>query len=290
MVFSAAETACCRRLIDWALEDDLGTVGDVTSVSTIPIDLEGQVVFVARSAGVVAGLPAVGMVLDAVDPRITFQAILEDGTQVEAGTRLATAAGPMRGLLAAERSALNFLQRLSGIASRTRSYVDAVAGTRARILDTRKTLPGWRILEKYAVRCGGGHNHRMGLFDGVLIKDNHLAALGSGPGTIARAVGAARALTGRSIPVELEIDGLDQLDEALASRPDIILLDNMRPEELRSAVARRDAAGREVLLEASGGVNLSTVAGIAGTGVDRISVGDLTHSAPALDIGLDFLR
>jgi nicotinate-nucleotide pyrophosphorylase (carboxylating) len=290
MVFSAAEAACCRRLIDWALEEDLGSVGDLTSVATIPADLEGQVVFVARSAGVVAGLPAVRMVLDAVDPRITLRALLEDGTQVAAGSRLATAAGPMRGLLTAERSALNFLQRLSGIATRTHSYVDAVAGTCAQILDTRKTLPGWRILEKYAVRCGGGHNHRMGLFDGMLIKDNHLAALGSGPGTIARAVGAARALTGRSIPVELEIDGLDQLDEALACRPDIILLDNMQLGELRSAVARRDAAAPGVLLEASGGVNLSTVAGIAATGVDRISVGELTHSAPVLDIGLDFLR
>jgi nicotinate-nucleotide pyrophosphorylase (carboxylating) len=289
MTFSAAEAASCRRLIDWALQEDLGSAGDLTSEATIPAGLDGHVVFVARCAGVVAGLPAVALVLDAVDPRLAFQALTEDGARVASGTRLATAAGPMRGLLAAERSALNFLQRLSGIATRTRRYVDAVTGTRAVILDTRKTLPGWRLLEKYAVRCGGGHNHRMGLCDGVLIKDNHLAALGSGPGTIARAVHAARERAGHAVPVEVEIDRLDQLDEALACGPDIILLDNMRPDELRSAVARRNAATSKVLLEASGGVNLSTVADIAATGVDRISVGDLTHSAPALDIGLDFL-
>jgi nicotinate-nucleotide pyrophosphorylase (carboxylating) len=289
MAFTPAEAASCRRLIDWALEEDLGSAGDRTSAATIPADLTGRVAFVVRSAGVVAGLPAVALVLDAVDPSLTFQALAADGTRVPAGTRLATAAGPMRGLLAAERTALNFLQRLSGIATRTRRYVDAVAGTRSQILDTRKTTPGWRLLEKYAVRCGGGHNHRMGLFDAVLIKDNHLAALGGGPGAIARAVAAARKRAGAAALLEVEIDGLPQLDEALASSPDIVLLDNMSLEDLRAAVARRGAAAPRVLLEASGGVNLATVAAIAATGVDRISVGELTHSAPALDIGLDFL-
>jgi nicotinate-nucleotide pyrophosphorylase (carboxylating) len=190
--------------------------------------------------------------------------------------------------LTAERTALNFLQRLSGVATRTRLFVAAVAGTRAQILDTRKTTPGWRLLEKYAVRCGGGHNHRLGLYDGVLIKDNHLACLGNRPGAITEAVAAARAGLGTTVPLELEVDGLHQLDEALACRPDIVLLDNMPPEDLRAAVRRRDRDAPGVLLEASGGVTLETVAAIAATGVDRVSVGSLTHSAVALDIALDY--
>ena len=196
----------------------------------------------------------------------------------------------MRSILIAERTALNFLQRLSGVATRTRAFVDAVAGLPTQILDTRKTTPGWRLLEKYAVRCGGGHNHRAGLYDGILIKDNHLAFLGAHGLSITQAVNAARDRFGRSVPLVIEIDWLYQLDEALASRPDVILLDNMGLEELRTAVARRYAQAREVLLEASGGVNLSTVRDIAATGVDRISVGELTHSAPALDIGLDYAK
>src|SRR5262249_37933250 len=198
--------------------------------------------------------------------------------------------GSMRGILTAERTALNFLQHLSGIATLTRRYVDAVAGLSCQILDTRKTLPGWRLLAKYAVRCGGGQNHRMGLFDGILIKDNHLAALASEANPIAAAVTAARQQF-PALPVEIEVDSLDQFDEALACRPDIILLDNMTLDDMREAVERREDMVEEtdwVFLEASGGVTLDTVRGIAETGVDRISVGALTHSAPALDIALDY--
>jgi nicotinate-nucleotide pyrophosphorylase (carboxylating) len=203
----------------------------------------------------------------------------------------------MRGLLSGERIALNFLQHLSGVATQTRRYVDAVAGLPVQILDTRKTLPGWRLLEKYAVRQGGGHNHRMGLYDGVLVKDNHLAALRAAD-PITAAVEAARRSVGKAVPLEIEVDNLEQFDVALDFRPDIILLDNMSLADMREAVRRRAAetadekstGGSEVvLLEASGGVTLATVRAIAETGVDRISVGALTHSAPALDIALDYL-
>jgi nicotinate-nucleotide pyrophosphorylase (carboxylating) len=222
-----------------------------------------------------------------VDPNLVFTPSVEDGAQVGRGTLLAVVAGPLRSILAAERTALNFLQRLSGIATLTRKFVAAAAGTRAKLLDTRKTTPGWRLLEKYAVRCGGGVNHRVGLYDGILIKDNHLAGLG---GDVRRAVEAARTHPGNEgIPVEVEVDTLDQLEVALAVRADIVLLDNMSLDQLRTAVARRDAIAPDVLLEASGGVNLNTVQEIAATGVDRISVGALTHSAVALDIGLDYI-
>ncbi len=286
MSFTADETACCRRLIDRALEEDLGTAGDRTSQATIPADLSGRVLFVARAPGVLSGMPAVQLVLAAVDPEVEFQAFVSDGSPVLPGQVLASAAGRMRSLLAAERTALNFVQYLSGIATRTRQYVQAIAGLPCQILDTRKTVPGWRLLAKYAVRSGGGHNHRMGLWDAVLIKDNHLAALGS-PRAISRAVQAARRHAA-GVTVEVEVDTLDQLDEALACRPDIILLDNMPAELLSEAVRRRNATAPGVWLEASGGVNLTTVPALAATGVDRISVGDLTHSAPALDIGLDY--
>ncbi len=272
-----------------ALDEDLKPAGDITSQAVIPADLWGKAAFVARSPGVIAGLPAVALVLAAVEERLNFELAISDGTSVSAGTMLATMAGPMRGLLAAERTALNFLQRLSGVATVTRRYVDLVADLPVQILDTRKTTPGWRLLEKYAVRCGGGHNHRVGLFDGVLIKDNHLAALGDPISAVTRAVALARQHVGTSVPVEVEVDTLDQFDAALAAEPDIVLLDNMSLDQMREAVRRRNAATRKVLLEASGGVNLSTVRGIAETGVHRISVGALTHSAPALDIALDYL-
>lgn len=291
MGFTAAESAACRRLVDWALEEDLGSVGDLTSQATIPADLTGRAAFVVRSDGVVAGLRAAAMVLASVDPGLNFQPALEDGSRVGPGTRLATVAGPMRGMLAAERLALNFLQRLSGVATLTRRFVDALAGLPAKVLDTRKTTPGWRLLEKYAVRCGGGHNHRLGLYDGILIKDNHLAALGlQGAKAIAEAVRTARERVGRTVPLEIEVDNLDQFDEALSCQPDIVLLDNFSLDQLRDAVRRRQAMAPKVLLEASGGVNLTTVRAIAETGVDRISSGALTHSAPALDIGLDYLE
>lgn len=289
MTFSPPETAACRRLVDWALKEDLDDRGDVTSQATIPPTATGQAAVVARVAGVLVGLPAAQMVFTTVDPSLRFDPLLEDGTRLQPGTALARIRGSVRSILAGERTALNFLQHLSGIATITRQYVDAVAGTTSRILDTRKTLPGWRILEKYAVRCGGGQNHRTGLYDGVLIKDNHLASLRGQPSVITRAVQAARAHVQQSLPVVIEIDELAQLDEALACAPDVILLDNMTPVQMREAVARRDALAPAVLLEASGGVNLGTVRAIAASGVDRISVGALTHSAPALDIALDYL-
>ncbi|MBX9623602.1 MAG: carboxylating nicotinate-nucleotide diphosphorylase [Gemmataceae bacterium] len=285
--FPPAEADACRALADLALAEDLGPVGDRTSRALIPADRTGAAAFVARAAGVVAGLPAAALVCVAVDPLLTFTPSLADGSPLERGTTLASVSGPLRALLAAERTALNFLQRLSGVASLTRKYVDAAAGTPARVLDTRKTTPGWRLLEKYAVRMGGGTNHRLGLYDGVLIKDNHLAGMG---GDVRQAVETARSAAGNEgLPVEVEVDTLEQLEEALAARADIVLLDNMTSEQMRAAVRRRDAVSPVTLLEASGGVNLSTVAAIAATGVDRISVGALTHSAPALDIGLDYL-
>jgi len=286
--FTAAEADACQRLIALALEEDLDGAGDLTCQAVIPADLTGQAAFVARADGVLAGLPVVARVLAAVDSRLLYQTSTQDGMRVKAGERLATVAGPMRSLLSAERIALNFLQRLSGVATQTRKFVSAIAGTKASILDTRKTTPGWRLLEKYAVRCGGGANHRLGLYDGVLIKDNHLAALAAHPAAITEAVSAARAKNGPTAPVEIEIDDLRQLDEALACRPDILLLDNMPPADMAVAVRRRDAVAPRVLLEASGGVTLASVAAIAATGVDRISVGALTHSAPALDIALDY--
>jgi nicotinate-nucleotide pyrophosphorylase (carboxylating) len=284
--FTPDEQAACRGLVELALAEDLGATGDRTSAALIPADQPATAAFVARSAGVVAGLPAARMVCEAVEPALRFEPRLEDGGRVERGTMLATVSGSLRGILAAERTALNFLQRLSGIATLTRKYVDAVAGSRAHILDTRKTTPGWRLLEKYAVRMGGGTNHRMGLHDGILIKDNHLAGLG---GDVPKAIAAARGFPGNAgLSVIVEVDTLDQLDAALPCRPEVVLLDNMTPETMRAAVARRDAVAPGTLLEASGGVNLVTVREIAATGVDRISVGALTHSAPALDIALDY--
>jgi nicotinate-nucleotide pyrophosphorylase (carboxylating) len=285
---SAAEATAARRLIDLALAEDLDDAGDVTSLATIPADTPGRAAFVARTAGVVAGLPVAALVLEAVDPQIAFTPLAADGAAVTPGTRLATVAGPMRSILTAERTALNFLQRLSGVATLTRRYVEvAAAGGRGRVLDTRKTTPGWRLLEKYAVRQGGGHNHRLGLYDGLLIKDNHLAALGGGPPAIQTAIATARQQF-PDLPVEVEVDTAEQFDAALANRPDLILLDNMPPDLMRQCAAWRDATAPGVQLEASGGVNLTTITGIAATGVDRISVGALTHSATALDIALDY--
>ena len=290
MTFSPTERAAADALVALALAEDLGdgagVAGDLTSRFSIPEGLVGAADFVARTPGVVAGLPILALVAARLDARLAVEVHAADGDAVAAGARVATVRGPLRSLLAAERTMLNFLQRLSGVATLTRAFVGAVAGTGARILDTRKTTPGFRLLEKYAVRAGGGVNHRVGLFDAVLIKDNHLAGLGAG--AVARAVGAARAAAPPGCVVQVEVDDLDQLGEALVARPDIVLLDNMTDGQLREAVARRGAAAPGVLLEASGGVNLATARGIAETGVDRISVGALTHSAAALDIGLDY--
>jgi nicotinate-nucleotide pyrophosphorylase (carboxylating) len=280
-----AETGYLNVLIDFALTEDLGDEGDVTSRSTIPEGLGGRAAFVARSDGVLVGIEAAERVCRRVDLKLEFGLVRTDGYRVGKGETFATVEGPVRSILMAERTALNFLQRLSGIATLTRQYVNAVAGLPVKILDTRKTTPGWRLLEKYAVRMGGGTNHRLGLYDMVLIKDNHLAAMRN---DIAAAVEQARSAYPK-LPLEVEVDSLEQLDRALAARPDIVLLDNLPIDRMRDAVARRNASAPAVQLEASGGVNLDTVRAIAQTGVDRISVGALTHSAKALDIALDFL-
>ncbi len=293
MTFTPAESDACKRLVRLAFREDVGARGDVTSKAIIPEEVVSRAVFVARASGVIAGLPAAMQVAAVTKPLIhKFEPYLQDGDRVERGTQLAIIAGPMRSLLIAERTALNFLQHLSGIATLTRQYVDAITGLPCKILDTRKTTPGWRLLEKYAVRQGGGHNHRLSLYDGVLIKDNHLAALGIGDrrSQIEVAIQRARALPPPlcNLPLGIEVDDLAQLDAALACLPEIILLDNMSLEDLREACRRRARAAPETLLEASGGVTLQTVRAIAETGVDRISVGALTHSAPALDIALDY--
>ena len=262
-----------------ALAEDLGRAGDVTA-ACLPAGARLSVVFAARADGRIAGLACARLALAALDPAIRFAIVVADGQDAEAGAILARAEGDARAILSAERVALNFASRLSGVATLTRAYVGAVAHTRARIVCTRKTTPGLRALEKYAVRCGGGVNHRFGLDDAILIKDNHIAACGG----VGRALDRARAARGHLMKIEVEVDRLDQLDEALPFGPDVIMLDNFTLEDLREAVRRVDGA---VSLEASGGVSLATVAAIAETGVDAISVGALTHSAPILDIGLD---
>jgi len=270
------------RLLDLALAEDIGG-GDITSAVTVPVGRQAWGKLLAKAAGVISGLDVAGEVFRRVDPAISFSPLVADGDAVEAMTPIATVEGPARGVLAAERVALNLLQRLSGVATMTARYVAAVRGTTARIVDTRKTTPGLRALEKAAVRHGGGHNHRFGLTDGVLIKDNHLAAVG-GPDRVARAVALARQGAPHTLRIEIEVTTLDELAQALEAGADVVLLDNMEVAALREAVA---TTGGRALLEASGGVTLASVAEIAATGVDLISVGALTHSAPALDISLD---
>lgn len=287
MAFSAEEARSCQALIDLALAEDLNQAGDLTSRLVIPGDARGGAVLRARGPGVLAGLPAAALVMARVDRAVQFRELTPDGSAVEACQDLADLRGPLQSILSAERTLLNFVQRLSGIATLTRRYVDAVAGTKARVLDTRKTAPGWRLLEKYAVRCGGGTNHRLGLFDAVLLKDNHLAALAAQGVSLRDAVAVCRRQA-PGVPVTIEVDTLDQLDEALVCFPDVVLLDNMPREQLAEAVAKRDGVASGTLLEASGGINLRSVRAVAESGVDRISVGQLTHSAPALDVGLDF--
>ncbi|MCA9078207.1 MAG: carboxylating nicotinate-nucleotide diphosphorylase [Planctomycetaceae bacterium] len=277
-------------LIVLALAEDVGTAGDITSNSLLPADMTGSVNIVSREPGVLAGLPIGELVLSEVDAECEWTAICTDGGALQPGTIVATLSGPVRSLLTAERTILNFLTHLSGIATLTRTYVDAVAGTKAVILDTRKTLPGWRMLQKYAVRCGGGTNHRVGLWDAVLIKDNHLAAVAENSGrSLADVVTSTREQAPQGVVIEIEVDSLEQLADAIQGSPDIVLLDNMDTEQLTTAVALRDREAPDVLLEASGGVNLTTVAEIARTGVDRISIGRLTHSSPSLDLGFDWL-
>lgn len=289
-MFGITELTAAARLAEMALEEDFGANGDVTTGALIRRDERGSVRIVARQAGVLAGLPVAKLVFEQFDRDAQWTTHVEDGSPLQPGTVVAELSVRARSLLLGERTALNFLTHLSGIATLTRRYVDAVAGLQANIFDTRKTLPGWRVLEKYAVRCGGGRNHRVGLFDMVLIKDNHLAGwLASGADhSVATAVRVARSRVASGIPIEVEVDTLEQLADALSAEPDIVLLDNMDPARLRQAVEMRNRVAPRVELEASGGVNLNTVAEIARTGVERISVGALTHSAPALDLAFDW--
>ena len=274
-------------VVRMALAEDLGRAGDVTAMACIPEGARMKAAFAARKPGVLAGIDCVRLAVLAMDPKASVDLRQRDGDAFDAGEVLAVVEADARAFLSAERTALNLVGRLSGVATLTRTYVEAVAGTKARIADTRKTTPGLRALEKHAVACGGGINHRFGLDDAILIKDNHVAVCGG----VAEAVRRAKAFAPHLMKVEVEVDGLDQLDAVLAlidegAAPDVIMLDNFSLDDLRAAVAR--VAGR-IVLEASGGVDLTTVRGIAETGVDVISVGALTHSAPVLDIGLDAL-
>src|SRR5215469_5694727 len=270
-----------RSVAAAALAEDLAGGIDVTTAATVPSAERGRADLIARAPGVVAGLPVVATVFWLAAPDVEWTAIAADGDQVRAGQRVLTVSGPIGPILTAERTALNLLCHLSGVATVTRQWVDAVAGTGARIRDTRKTLPGLRALEKYAVRCGGGVNHRMSLSDAALIKDNHVAAAGS----IGAAFAAVRTMA-PGVPLEVECDTLDQVAEALAAGADLILLDNFDVPGLGAAVG---LAGGRALLEASGGLVLANARSVAETGVDYLAVGALTHSAPALDIGLDLV-
>jgi nicotinate-nucleotide pyrophosphorylase (carboxylating) len=262
------------------LLEDLGLAGDVTSAAVIPADHRSRFVMAARKAGVIAGLDIAKLAFELVDPAITMTTHIADGARVAPGEIIATIEGPSRGLLTGERTALNFLGHLSGIATVTAGIVEAVAGTKAAVVCTRKTTPGLRAFEKYAVRAGGGMNHRFALYDAVLIKDNHIAIAGS----VTEAIRRAKAHVGHMVKIEVEVDTLDQLAEAMEIGPDAVLLDNMSPELLKQAV---DFVAGRAITEASGGITPETAAAIAASGVDLLSIGWITHSAPCLDIGLD---
>jgi nicotinate-nucleotide pyrophosphorylase (carboxylating) len=285
-----------RQLVRLAVREDLGRQNDWTTVALVDPETQGRAAIVAREPGVIAGMQAAPVLINEMQAAIDWRAHAKDGDEIERGTCVAEISGTARDMLTCERPLLNLLGRLSGIATLTRQYVERVEGTSARIYDTRKTTPGWRRLEKYAVRCGGGYNHRTGLFDAVLIKDNHLALAAEKDLSPAAAVRRARdfiaqldsQFIAKETLVEVEIDRIDQLDDVLAAGPDIVLLDNMSPDELRAAAARRNQVAPGIELEASGRVSLETVSEIARTGVERISSGSLTHSARSLDIGLDW--
>jgi nicotinate-nucleotide pyrophosphorylase (carboxylating) len=266
-----------EQAVQAALAEDVGT-GDVTTEATVAPEAVGEAELLVKEPGVVCGLGVVEATFRALDPEVRFEPLVPEGAVLEEAAAVALVSGPERAILTGERVALNFLGRLSGIATLTKRYVDAVAGTGAAILDTRKTTPGLRALEKHAVACGGGRNHRFGLDDAVLVKDNHLRATGS----IARAVELVRTTT--DLPIEVECERLDQVEEALAAGVDAVLLDNMTPGDLRAAVA---LVGRRARTEASGGITLENVRAVADTGVDEISVGALTHSARSLDVSLE---
>lgn len=308
-IFDAAEGAGFRQLTwdshleahvaararDW-LTEDLGHECDWTSIGLIAPDARSELAVVARKPGVIAGLPAAAVVAAVADPDLVLRPVVSDGAVVQAGDTVAMLVGATRSGLTAERTILNLLGRLSGIATATRRLVDAVAGTSCRVYDTRKTVPGWRLLDKYAVRMGGGWNHRLGLYDAILIKDNHLSAAAIDGVSPAEAVRTGRQFLAKTFPpsraalmvVEVEIDSIAQLAPVLAAGPDIVLLDNMGVDELTRCVAMRNRQAPGVVLEASGGIRLETVAAIAATGVDRVSTGWPTHDAPWLDIALDW--
>ena len=277
----ALDDVLLKPLVENALTEDLGRRGDVTSQATIPADMQAQLQIKARQAGVICGIDLARLSFALVDAQIEFIAQVQDGETVEAGAVLATVKGNARHLLTAERTALNFMTHLSGIATATRQIVDSVAQYPAQITCTRKTIPGLRIVQKYAVRCGGGRNHRLGLDDAILIKDNHIAIAGD----IKTAIQQAQRFAGHLIPIEVEVDTLEQLEQALDAGVSLVLLDNMSPETLSQAVAMCKGRAKT---EASGGITPETVQAAASTGVDFIAMGYLTHSTTALDIGLDF--
>ncbi len=266
-------------LIELAFEEDIG-IGDITTESTVPPTQQGSGTILAKTDGVIAGLPIAQRVFEKIDSHLEFRLLVVDGDYVESMTPIARVEGSAKSILTGERTALNFLQRLSGTATLTSRFVEATAKYNVKIIDTRKTTAGWRTIQKYAVRIGGGHNHRFGLYDGVLIKDNHIVAAGG----IAKAVERARAIVPHTMKIEIEVDTLDQVEEAVAAGADIILLDNMPVNFMKAAVGE---IGNEALTEASGGITLDQAEAVAATGVDLISVGALTHSAMPLDISLD---
>ncbi|MEC0212971.1 carboxylating nicotinate-nucleotide diphosphorylase [Paenibacillus ehimensis] len=270
-----------RSLRAW-LEEDIG-MGDVTTMTTIPADSQAKGIIHVKDEGIIAGIPVAEAVFALVDPQLRFEAKVNDGAAARYGTVIAEVFGSTRSILLGERLALNLLQRMSGIATRTRQFVDRLKGLPVRLVDTRKTTPGHRMLEKYAVRVGGGHNHRFGLYDAVMIKDNHI----KGAGGIRQAITAARAQIPHTMKIEVEVETFEQLEEALAAGPDIVMLDNMSPEQMSQAVQRMKNQAPHIMVEASGSVTLDSVHSIALSGVDVISVGRLTYSVQALDISLD---
>ena len=268
------------RFLRLALEEDLGDAGDITSRAVVPEETTAQAHIVARAPGTIAGLEVMLRTFTIVDPEVHTESLVHDGTLVEAGSLLAIVTGSAHSLLVAERVALNLLGQLSGVATATRELVDQIAGTSASLVDTRKTVPGLRALQKAAVRAGGGQNHRMGLYDAILIKDNHIAVAGS----VEVAVEQTRAAVGPGTSIEIEVESTGQLEAAIAARADIVMLDNMSVDEIREAVLITDGRCRT---EASGGITIATIREVAKTGVDTISVGWITHSAPALNVALD---
>lgn len=266
-----------------ALQEDLGRAGDITTLATIPADAQARVVIASREEGVIAGMPLARSAFAAINPNISFETVIDDGGRVKPGSVVARIEGRARDVLSAERVALNYLGHMSGIATATAQFADKIAHTHAKVVCTRKTTPGLRAFEKYAVRCGGGANHRFGLDDAILIKDNHIAVVGS----VAATIEAARDYIGHLVKIEVEVDTLDQLAEALPAKPDVVLLDNMDAATLKKAVAMVHKMNPATKTEASGGIKLDTIAEKAEAGVDYISTGWITHSSPVLDLGLD---